>query len=696
MKSDFLEIETYYHHPDEGAEGFNLFKHAVQKQIEILLPDALREIEDEELFYKEMQKQMPILSWSASSKEPYAVRFSCMCPSAYTHGVGRFLADMCSRWFIPGKQLPLVSVNTMAFNFKKAPWLQCLALELIAPIGSKKDLAIVKSSIEDFMREMRLIIMVVQHARSIVSSKPLTLPQKKLLIEENISTLIDRPSTELDLSSFDQMHHFLIKVMGEQKMSKIQENMAPLQEAKPQIFDRDIFNELQLYLGLFKDRFVALRDMKHLIRIISYKYLFRKTIQNAQAHMPTQRHMSVKIVPTKLETTGASRPILGVIVGMNLIKENELFEERHVMRALMNLLEDIELVQDSVILDRRAPSQVRTLYLEIAKIDGKPFSASERRRVKLELSTQLKTSVESAINPIFMPKNEEEVMRNIVTLSNQLKYASDIPQVIINFQKQSESHISFTIVLLRLIKRDALRFKELLSKRKSPYLIDKIDSKIVGQLRKRFPKEANVFELHLKKQDFLRSDFSLDLFEARREVFQTLTNLVGELRDYNGGMISKQAEVFNILTKLLDKRQKTNDFLLKTFFYSITPSYMQSLLDPKLLKILFQMVTKTVHHDYNHAPHRIEMKREKGYFFCTLGCINPALRNHIIERVETLDFYENDLTSCSLHTYDIAMLSYLIKEGDSFEDKRLEETIQLGINEWEGKINVELSRSHTL
>ena len=61
---------------------------------------------------------------------------------------------------------------------------------------------------------------------------------------------------------------------------------------------------------------------------------------------------------------------------------------------------------------------------------------------------------------------------------------------------------------------------------------------------------------------------------------------MGEIRDYNGGMISKQHEL------LLDIRKSLCDIhydelLLEDFFYSLAPVVACALIDPEAFKTLF-------------------------------------------------------------------------------------------------------------
>ena len=66
-------------------------------------------------------------------------------------------------------------------------------------------------------------------------------------------------------------------------------------------------------------------------------------------------------------------------------------------------------------------------------------------------------------------------------------------------------------------------------------------------LRKKYPKEANIFQLQIDKDPFLRADHSLDLHQARQSIVEELEKVIGEVRDYNGGLISKQHALFALL-----------------------------------------------------------------------------------------------------------------------------------------------------
>lgn len=670
-----LKIEPLFDYPQDVKESFEIYLNSLQSLISRVLPKEILEFgetilsldneKNVEAFYSRIHQAIPTVSWTNGGTDaPHILSIATLSQSDYTHGVGRFLGDIYSRWLIPGKQLQLVYVHSMAFRFSLNPSFGFFIHELFIKIETKKDLTLALEHLPSLVKEVTLNISAVQHARKVISLKPLTLDQKRSIIQENISSLLNRPGKESSFSIFDQMQHFLIKVSADEKVTQIKEQIAPLLEFRPQIFDRDIFHDLQAFVFLFKDAFVANRVLTHLSRIISYSYLFRKLLTHSALDHPNQRHLHIKLLHTQMEIDGNKKKIIGVLVGINILRENELIGEKHLFKAIQTILSGVQKIPESLITDRKLGCNVKILYLEIYKKEG-DFSLEEVKNLKKRLPREVKSRIESVINPIFMPKNEEEVMRNILVLSNQLKSTNDIPHVIISFHKQSEANISFSVVLLRVLKPYDLKLDKIFQKVNSEAIFSDHEIKTVGLIRKKYPKEANIFEIHLDKKQFLRKDFSVDLSHARRYVYNTICDMLGEVRDYNGGMISKQNEVLNELKKLLFQINIRNDFILENFFYSLTPNYMQSIAKPHILKKLFLLLLEALEHDYANQFYFLKTQIVEDHFLLTLGAINPTLKDFVEERLEFVDLESGMLTSSFVNIYDISCLSFMLKFTDS-------------------------------
>lgn len=633
--------------------------------------------------------QLPLLAWNNPDRAPCTLCVSLLCHSEYTHGVGRYLCDILTRWLIPGKFINISSVRSLNFRFISYPEQNLFFHQILLDIANDQELSIVKSNWENLEKEIRLSIMSVRHARHIVSIKTLSFEQKQILIEENIASVLNRPAKNLDNNVFDQMHHFLLHVSAEDKIKQIQEQFAPYVEQRLKVFDRDIFTEIKHAIFLFSDDFTGMRDLRHVSRLISYQYLFRKTLMRIIMTSPEERHLSLKLIKTRISSTLGSnndKLVLGVLGAMNVLRENELFEERHVLEAITHCLPYVRTVENSFILDRRSHDPIRIFYLEVEKKDGTSFSLQEIKELKKNLPHELKESVESVLHPVLMPRNEEEIMRNIFLLSQQLKYTNDLPQVIISFNAQTEESLQFTVILLRVLREEDPPIAEIFSRSNSDLRIQELETKRVGLLRKRYPKEANVFKVSLNKKMFLRKDFTIDLFKARQVVSFELNKIFSGIRDFNGGILSKQQEVFTELRNLLQETSSPKDFLLENFFYSITPPLRQTLILPSSLKALFCLLQEAVEVDFKHEDFFLKAQFEPDQLLLLAASPRSCFKEELFNLITKLKIPSSELSYTQVNAYGITCMGYIYQNRDPNLRNLFYSTLLSYLQEWKTRI----------
>ncbi len=681
MDKKRLRIKSSFASPEEHKQTFDIYVNSMEKLIHRVMPEDILAENDQD-YYNKVDQMLPIPYFSIGNMAPSTISITILCKAKYTQGAGRYMGDMGSRWLIPGKQLNLVITRCLNFEFIANPGMQYFINELIIHVENNKDLKQVQNNLPNVIREIRRNILAVQHTRMVVLQKNLSLDQKKIIIQENIASLINQPLKEFNNSMFDQMQHLLIKAAAEDKVTKIQEQLAPLLELKPHAFDGDIFKEIQHFVLLMRDHFTANRKVRHLNRIISYQYLFRKMLGHAVVSSPTKRHLSMKLMHTKISQENEKLSVLGILIAINFVNENEIFEDKHILKAIQHFLPECNMVKQSLLIDRRGSEKIRTLYLEVSKESKENFSIQEIKNLHKNLPRELKSRVETVVNPIFMLRNEEEVMRNIVILSNQLKYVQDIPQMIVNFHEQSLEEVTFTVILLRLEKENQDSLENLFKSSSTPVKIFDHERKIVGILRKKYPKAAHVFQLSLDKKPFIRKDYSLNLYSARQAVITHLNTILGDLRDYNGGMISKQNEIFTELQTLLQKINIRNDFLLENFFFSLTPTYMQSMLEPTLLKAQFLQLLEILENDFSEDHYLIKTQMIDDHLLLVLGTTTPSLISHLLYTISHSDIKYLEITHSSLNVYDIHCLSYLIRFEDEKNYTLFKNIIHSCINLW--------------
>lgn len=569
------------------------------------------------------QRQLPIICWTPLSEPPFEISFFLCC--RFRQGAFRFFNEMVSRWLIPGKKLNVIMLFAADFTMPDLSGQKYIGGEMLVRVESKEEYEALQRNLPIIESEIRLGIESHYQACRILEIKGLTSDEKTAFIQENIVTLIRH---------------------------------------RPQDFDYDILSEMQHFLVICKESFKADRSYRHMSRIICVHYLFRKALKLSLETFPERRYISVKLIRGHLQ---GKRPVLGVALALSFIRDGELFEASHLLSGIQTIVPDAKLISGSFFRCQGKNDPICTLYLEIEKEGG--ISLDEERELKEELPSELKNRFEKRINPIFMPQNEEMIMRNILTLSHQLKLVRDLPQVMIDFNQQTEEKLEFLVTVLRVAKQGHPSIAECFKNKPTflEYLPNR--TKGVGTLRKKYNKEATVFFLRIRKHRFLRKNHAVDLYKARKEVAFELTRIIGEFRDYNGGTISKESELFEKLKASLGEKAQEHAFLLENFFYSLTPPIMRSVLPLEPILKLFSMILEEgLAPD---QPYTIRMQEESQYLYALITALDP----HFHERLN-LDAFEGQIAACFVPQAEFYSFGLVLRNPSMSDSLKLRLTIE--------------------
>lgn len=524
-----------------------------------------------------------------------------------------FFYDMVRRWLIPQRLLSLNLFFSIDFSLHGIEERFTL-MEVSIPLASEQEFEEVKKNIAEVEAEIKLGVVSDYHAKRILESKGISNDRKTALIQEKIGSLIQN---------------------------------------RPLDFGKSIFNQMQHFLVTCRDDFKSVRDYHHISRIISNLHQIRKLLKQKVSLFPGKRHLFLKFMKTKLHVVQREKTVLGVLVGMNFLKEHEIFEKEHLIVAIQSFIPEVRMVENSFFEDSQN-KEIQAVYLEIEKENEKDFSYDEIQHLRVALPSYLKDHVEQLVHPVFMPRNEEEIVKNIMTLSGELKYVHDIPQVIISFDQQTMNELSFVIVFLRILKpRDPL-LKDIFDnfRTKIKFVQDRV--KKVGVIRKKYFKEANVFRAILPSHVYLRTDHSIDLSRARQNILSELFRLFGEVRDYNGGMICKQAESYQKLKKLLGNMGQVYESLLEKFFYSLHPVEMSAVVDVEVLKNLFLCFFSAIKGEKEGVS--LFVKEEKRVVYV----IAPpsSSQKYIVDELEKLQLFFSEFVTFSIDYEELLYVGY--------------------------------------
>lgn len=489
-----------------------------------------------------------------------------------------------------------------------------------------------------------------------ISDEVLTLAEVKIRVEsqeeyEEIQQKFPTIESEIALGVGSKYYsRRILEVRGmsaDEKTTYVQQNLSYLINRFPNEFQHDVLAEMMHVLVICPEEFKNARTSRHLSRLISVQYLYRKSLAAAVKRSPNKRHILIKAFHAYVLTPEGRKQTVGIIGGFNFLQDHEIFEEKHLLKTIRQHIPNAKGVANSFFTFKRGPDQIATFYLEIEKLDGEDFTAAEIQKLCAELPGDLKNRVELKLHPMVVPRNEEEVMRNILSLNSQLKYLRDVPQVFISFDEQSHSHLYFTVIVVRVVRPDTRAIQDMFKGSNTflEYIHDQ--TRMIGFIRKKHPKEATVFRIKLPKDLFLRLDHSIDLYKARQAVSAELTRILGEIRDYNGGMITKQHELLTRVRSMLVDMGDWKDLLLENFFYSLAPVVMRTLLDPHAFKTLFLMLLKALKDSPDTQEASLNIYAEPQYVFAMVSGEDIALKDKIHRAVDKLHLTSTE----SAHAY---------------------------------------------
>jgi hypothetical protein len=581
---------------------------------------------------------LPMIQISDLLQAPSRLSLLLLCK--YRMNAAQFFYELVSRWLIPHKRLNIEIFFSSDVRLAHLSDDLLTVCEIVVEIRSAQDLEEIRRNIKQIETEIRLGAVSNYQAQRILEFKGLSNDGKTAMIQDKIRSLIQNCSKDFDSGIFSQMQHFLVTC---------------------------------------REEFKKERDYRHISRIISNLYSLQKRLRQNIDIDSLRRHVIVRLLKTKLSSHGepGKRSVLGILAGLNFLREHEIFEKKHFIEAVSQQIENVCFVDGSFFIDRAPEGSVQITYMEIEKDDRSEFSLKEIRILRSGLPEYMKGHIEQLAHPVFMPRNEEEVLRNIMILSRQLRFVTDIPQVIISFDEQKNGEICFTVILVRSTAGETRAVTQILeaAEAKMSILPDRVRS--LGVLGRKHIREATVFRACVEEKQFLRLDHSLDLYQARQYVLSELSRALGPVRDYNGGMIGKQNEVLAAFKKKLGRCAQQNVLLLEKFFFSLTPVELRSIMEPEHLKQLFLLLLqakKTKQHARKKCGGCLFQQEEKRIYIVLPDC-EWRVRETVCRSLEELGLPPYQLISFAFDFMDRPYVGFIFQCDNLLDQKQFYDVV---------------------
>jgi len=445
-------------------------------------------------------------------------------------GLVRFSMDMVAQGFGQPSMQSIVAARGAEFIFDHTPDQRMVAIELVIQLEVQSSIDELERQLPRLEGDLRVGLLSCSHAARILETRSLSYSSKSLFVQDRIRKL-------------------LLKF--------------------PERYCSELMAEMQHYLGAFRKDFRNLRRPENLVRIIVSSYLLRRTTEGYGG----ERSVCMRFISTAGHDIGGRS--VGIFLVVQPIRNGEIFDDSHLLSAIQGVWPDAKLVAGSSVLRYSAVGKQRSVYLEITSVNARRVAA--RRVLSAELESWVWRSVEKLVPPAFMPRNEEEIMRSIVTLSGQLRFVADVPQVIISPDQHSVDELAFIVIIVRLGRPGQLSIPSLMHNAKS-FEWSTERSRTVGLLRRRYPKEAFVMRAKAPISRFLRFDRSVDIMMARKAVLAELSQHIGPVRDFNGGLIEQQDHTLKSIRERLPPLGSMQSVMIEEIYHALHPADRVALL----------------------------------------------------------------------------------------------------------------------
>ncbi len=353
-------------------------------------------------------------------------------------------------------------------------------------------------------------------------------------------------------------------------------------EKFPNLFDESLTRGYFKLLAAKDDLFFEMRSQNHLIKILLSQYFLQKRIKKALRNKnDNQRLIIVNVF--KID----SKICVSIILTYD--RQSEFFNEKDIIKILQNNITGIKEIPNSFYTWQSVEESYIFCYLEIQKIRGKGLSLKEVKNLQTVLEKQIPYEVNSFCPEIFWPYHYEDAFRQINILKKELSCENDIPQISINFKGQTTNALEFIIYMAYPQKRDLLKK---ITANLPAFISLTLHTSFVNQ-GDLFAASA-VFSLYFPID---RIDQPINLLSIRKSITVLLEDIIGHFRDFNGGLLIKQEDVFEKIKLKLNPVISNFNFFASRLFYSLKPIETQLTIEVNQVEALFKAFSKVVQND---------------------------------------------------------------------------------------------------
>ena len=358
---------------------------------------------------------------------------------------------------------------------------------------------------------------------------------------------------------------------------EIEKELLSLCQGKEETEDINL-QTFDYWLTIFTKSFVKYREAKYLAKIIYQVTHLRRELEWQLSEFHQKRHTTLILESTTVTFPFSQKKVLGIILGIYINPACEILNKEGISQAFNSTQVEGDFLE--VFYSYSPTNSPLTLYYFEIGID----ILKDLTLFKKNFSEEIEARIQPFAPLLFMTRNEEEVMRNLITLKGEFQSSTDLPQLILTYDHHDTESMTFSAIIVYTKKEKT----DLIAPLKEAVFTD-IRTHPLGKTQDGYPIEGKVFRITLTDiRPFQRKNCAIDFYQIRKYVCELLFTIFGECRDFNGGMISKQDERLVELKKLTG----THTEFLENFFYSLRPIERQATLPVDLMAAFFDLFTR--------------------------------------------------------------------------------------------------------
>lgn len=223
-------------------------------------------------------------------------------------------------------------------------------------------------------------------------------------------------------------------------------------------------------------------------------------------------------------------------------------------------------------------------------------SSSPAFPFKIKIRDKLASLLISLLAPqqqdVIMPHNEEEACRFAKELAKELTHDEDIPQLHIQFNNINHEYINYTLIIAAPATQGEL-FDLRLQPDQRLARYDISNHVEMGTLEKK-RRVVTIFNMRLHKTPFVEHDQTVHLVRARQYLYEKVRHQIGAVRDFSGGVISKQMEALKKIYAISSIPIGSSDTFLDHFFFNIQPIVFTLIIAPETILSAWRLIKEVI------------------------------------------------------------------------------------------------------